>query len=84
MTEREQLRALCQKLGADPDQARAMSDQLLKRCAQLAEQRGWRREQAMEHLLNLLIKGRAGETVPGFEGGAPPVAPAAEPNEPGR
>jgi hypothetical protein len=26
----------------------------------------------MEHLLTVLVKGRNGETVPGFEGGRPP------------
>lgn len=74
MTEREQLLALCLSLGASAAQAGAMTDQLLKRCAQLAGERGWTRVQAMDHLLRLLVKGRAGETVPGFEGGAPPPA----------
>lgn len=71
-TEREQLIALCAKMGAAPAQAAAMSDQLLKRCEQLVAERGWSRERAMEHLLTVLVKGRNGETVPGFEGGKPP------------
>lgn len=72
MNERDQLLALCSRLGAPPSQAAAMSDQLLKRCAQLVAERGWTRERAMEHLLTVLIKGRNGDTVPGFEGGPPP------------
>ncbi len=72
MNERESLVALCQRLGAPAAQAGAMADQLLKRCGQLAVERGWPRERAMEHLLTVLIKGRNGETVPGFEGGLPP------------
>jgi hypothetical protein len=72
MTERDQLLALCSRLGATPAQAAAMSDQLLKRCTQLVSERGWTRERAMEHLLTVLIKGRNGDTVPGFEGGPPP------------
>lgn len=72
MSEREQLIALCGKLGAEPAQAATMADQLLKRCDQLAAERGWPRTRAMEHLLTVLVRGRAGETVPGFEGGRPP------------
>ncbi|MCU0792559.1 MAG: hypothetical protein MUE42_06855 [Opitutaceae bacterium] len=72
MSEREQLIVLCEKLGAEPQQAATMADQLLKRCTQLETERGWPRLRAMEHLLGLLVKGRAGETVPGFEGGRPP------------
>ena len=72
MNEREQLLALCARLGAAPAQAAAMSDQLIKRCDQLVAERGWLRVRAMEHLLTVLVKGRNGETVPGFEGGPPP------------
>jgi hypothetical protein len=72
LTEREQLLALCERMGATPTQAAAMSDQLLKRCDQLVVERGWTRVRAMEHLLTVLVKGRNGETVPGFEGGRPP------------
>lgn len=73
MTEREQLIALCKRLGADATQAATMADQLLKRCDQLVAERGWTRVQSMEHLLALLVKGRSGETIPGFEGGKPPA-----------
>jgi hypothetical protein len=72
VNEREQLLALCERMGATPAQSAAMSDQLLKRCDQLVAERGWTRVRAMEHLLTVLVKGRNGETVPGFEGGRPP------------
>ena len=67
-----QLRALLLRMGATPAQAEAMSSQLLKRCDQLAAERGWERARAMEHLLTLLVRGRNGESSPGFEGGRPP------------
>lgn len=73
MTERDQLLALCGRLGATPSQAAAMTDQLLKRCDQLVADRGWTRVRAMEHLLTVLVRGRSGETAPGFEGGLPPA-----------
>lgn len=56
-----------------------MADQLLKRCDQLVAERGWERVRAMDHLLTVLVKGRNGESVPGFEGGRPPEAPPAAP-----
>lgn len=71
--ELEQLRTLCQRLGADAGQAEVMAAQLLKRADQLAAERGWTRVQAMEHLLRLVMNGRAGATVPGFEGRTPPA-----------
>lgn len=70
--ERDRLIGLCRRMGAGEAQAAAMTDQLLKRCAQLVAERGWTRVRAMEHLLTVLVKGRNGETVPGFEGGKPP------------
>lgn len=72
MTEREQLTALCTRLGAAPAQAVTMADQLIKRCDQLVAARGLERPAAMAYLLDLVVKGRAGETPPGFPGGAPP------------
>ena len=75
MTERDQLLALCARLGATPAQAATMTDQLLKRCDQLVAERGWTRVRAMEHLLTLVVRGRAGDTAPGFEGGKPPAPP---------
>lgn len=77
MSEREQLIALCGRLGAPPSAAATMADQLLKRCDQLAVERGWSRVEAMAYLLQLVTKGRSGEPPPGFEGitkSAPPPA----------
>ena len=71
MTEEEQLRALCERLGSSPAQAATMAAQLQKRATQLAAERGWTREAAMKHLLDLVVKGRSGETPPGF----PPTTP---------
>lgn len=73
MTEEEQLRALCERLGATPTQAVTMAAQLLKRSAQLAAERGITREAAMAHLLNVVVKGRQGEVA----GELPPRAPEA-------
>ena len=71
MTEEEQLRTLCERLGSTPAQAVTMAAQLQKRATQLATERGITREAAMAHLLNLVVKGRSGEAPPGF----PPTAP---------
>jgi hypothetical protein len=69
MTEREQLIQLCTKLGAPtPAAAATMADQLLKRCGQIAAQRGISRVEAMTYLLQLVTKGAQGEAPPGFEG----------------
>ncbi|HEY0945556.1 MAG TPA: hypothetical protein VGD81_09825 [Opitutaceae bacterium] len=75
MTERDQLIALCARFGAGPAQAATMADQLLKRCAQLAVERGIPRTEAMAHLLQILVRSRRGEPVPGFEGVAKPAPP---------
>ena len=69
MTEHEQLTALCQRLGAPREQAGIMAAQLLKRAEQLAVERGTTREAALARLLELVIKGRAGEVPAEF---APP------------
>lgn len=71
MSEQAQLVALCRRLGAGEAQAEVMAAQLLKRADQMAAERGWTRVQAMEHLLRLVVNGRSGETVPGFEGRTP-------------
>lgn len=78
MDERTSLIALCRRLGADEKQAGVMADQMLKRCEQLARERGLTRPAAMEYLLNLLVKGASGEAPPGFEGGPPPAGNPAE------
>ena len=61
MTEQEQLTELCVRLGAPSVQASTMAAQLLKRADQIAAERGVAREQALKNLLELMIKGRAGE-----------------------
>ena len=72
--EEEQLRALCERLGASPAQAATMAAQLLKRAGQLAQERGLTREAALAHLLDLVVKGRRGEApggTAGFRGPGP-------------
>ncbi|MGE9296836.1 MAG: hypothetical protein ACQKBV_11155 [Puniceicoccales bacterium] len=62
----ESLTLLCQRLGSPEAQARTMARQLLKRSEQIAQERGIKRVEAMEHLLSLLIRGSQGETPPDF------------------
>ena len=69
MTEIEQLAQLCERLGAPTAQAAAMAAQLSKRATQLAAERGLTREAALARLLELVVKGRAGEVPADF---APP------------
>ncbi len=59
--EQEQLEKLCQRMGADGEQARVMAAQLIKRSRQIAVERGIERTEAMRELIELLIKGRNGE-----------------------
>ena len=72
MTEQEQLSQLCERLGATPTQAAVMAAQLLKRAEQLAQERGITREAALKGLLDVVVKGRAGEVPVAF---APPARP---------
>ncbi|EDY81272.1 hypothetical protein VDG1235_890 [Verrucomicrobiia bacterium DG1235] len=65
MTEREQLEALLEQMGADGRQAKAMAAQLAKRADQLAEERGIDRVAALSQLLKLVRSGRAGESYEG-------------------
>lgn len=72
MDELTRLTQLCRHLGADTEaQAETMARQLIKRCDQLATERGIPREAAMQHLLSVLLHGRRGEVPPGFS--APPA-----------
>lgn len=66
MTELDQLATVCERLGAPSGQARTMAAQLLKRTDQLVAERGWTREAALSHLLNLVVQGRAGEVPKDF------------------
>lgn len=83
MTELEQLTQLCQQLGAAPAQASIMAAQLLKRADQLVAERGLSREAALKGLLEVLVKGRAGEVPARFAPSAPPpsVVPSPPPAE---
>jgi hypothetical protein len=73
MNELEQLTRLCEKLGARPAQAATMAAQLLKRAAQVAAERGITREAALQGLIEVVVKGRAGE-VPSHLPPRPPPA----------
>ena len=73
MTDLENVTALCERLGAAPKQAAVMAAQLLKRADQLAVERGIPREQALAGLLEVLVKGRAGEVPKSFQ--PPPSTP---------
>lgn len=77
MTEAEQLAQLCTRLGATPAQAATMAAQLIKRADQLAAERGISRATALQGLLEVVVKGRAGEVPARF---APPP-PASSPPE---
>lgn len=73
MNELDEVRELCRRLGAEPAQAATMAAQLLKRADQLAAERGIDRVAAMKYLLDLVVKGRSGETPAEF----PPTSPPA-------
>ena len=73
MNEHEQLAQLCLKLGAERLQAETMATQLGKRADQLVAERGISRVEAMAYLLQLVTKGRNGETPTGFEGQSLPI-----------
>ncbi len=79
MTELEQLTQLCQRLGAAPAQASIMAAQLLKRADQLVAERGLSREAALKGLLEVVVKGRAGEVPARFAPSAPPPSVASSP-----
>lgn len=61
MNEVEQLTLAFERLGAPHAQAATMATQLLKRADQLARERGITREAALARLLDVVVKGRAGE-----------------------
>lgn len=71
MTELEQLTQLCERLGAPAAQARTMAAQLMKRADQIAAERGIAREAALKGLLDVVVKGRAGEVAGPPPGSAP-------------
>lgn len=61
MSELEQLTQLCERLGASRVQAATMAAQLLKRAEQIAAERGISRVEALKGLVEVVMKGRAGE-----------------------
>jgi hypothetical protein len=73
VSEHEQLVELCRRLGASAQQAEAMARQLAKRADQLAAERGVTRVDAMKYLLEVVVKGRAGEALPQFPRSSPPA-----------
>lgn len=74
MTELEQVTRLCQRLGAPPAQAATMAAQLLKRADQLVAERGLTSEAALRGLLEVVVKGRAGEVPARVASDRPPAA----------
>jgi hypothetical protein len=76
MTELEQLTQLCRQLGAPAAQAATMAAQLVKRADQIAVERGIPREAALRGLLEVVVKGRAGEVPAPFNPAPPPAPPA--------
>lgn len=67
MTELEQVTQLCERLGATRAQAATMAAQLLKRAEQLAAERNISREEALRGLMEVVMKGRAGEVPARFQ-----------------
>ncbi len=74
MDELTQLTELCGKLGASPEQAETMAQQLMKRADQLMIQRGQTREEVMAYLLRLVVEGRSGGAPKEFPASRPPAA----------
>lgn len=68
MTEVDQVTALCERLGAPRAQAKVMALQLIKRADQIAAERSIPRAEAMRGLLEVVMKGRAGEVPARFAG----------------
>ena len=66
-SELEALTQLCVRLGAGRDQAAVMAAQLIRRADQLAAERGRSREAELTRLLDLLVRGRAGEVPAEFK-----------------
>lgn len=71
MSELEQLTVLCERLGAPRAQAGIMAAQLIKRADQIALERSVDRAEAMRGLLEVVVKGRAGEVPARFNPPAP-------------
>jgi len=59
--EYEQVVSLCKRMGSEDEQAKVMARQLLKRATQLQQERDMTRIEALQHLLELVIRGREGD-----------------------
>lgn len=46
--------------GASDEQSKVMAKQMIKRAAQLSEERGWSDVEAMQHLLKLFVEAQQG------------------------
>jgi hypothetical protein len=66
--ELNRIERLCVDLGSEPDQARRMASQLVKRADQWVEEKGMDRVEAMKRLLEMVVMGRQGVVPPGISG----------------
>ena len=64
--ELEMLRKLFEGMGSGPQQAERLASQTLKRVDQLAIQRGFSREEAMQRMLRIIASGRSGSVPEGL------------------
>lgn len=62
MNEVDQVAVILQQMGAGEAQARVMAAQLIKRAAQVSEERSIEKVAALAELLELVRSGREGET----------------------
>ena len=46
--------------GASDEQSKVMAKQMIKRAAQLSDERGWSDVEAMQHLLKLFVEAQQG------------------------
>jgi hypothetical protein len=76
MGELTKLTEYCRNLGATPQQAAVMAQQLLKRADQLSVERNQSREECMAYLLRLVAQGNAGQVPPEFSSPKEPGSPA--------
>ncbi len=62
MNEVDQVAVILQQMGAGEDQSRVMAAQLIKRAAQVSEERNIEKVTALAELLELVRSGREGES----------------------
>ncbi len=56
----EGIAEICRRMGAPAQQADVMARQLWKRSLQIADERGIKQAEALDHLLRVMISGREG------------------------